>query len=173
MFVYERKKIVDSRGEFSRMYCRDSLMDYGLREKIAQINRSSTVNKGTIRGLHFQHPPSSESKIITCLKGEIYDVAVDLREGSSTFLNHFGIKLNDTDQYSIVIPKGFAHGFQALVNDCEILYLHTSNYNPDAEDGFNPFDSTLSIKWPLETSNISDRDSQLPIINSDYTGITF
>lgn len=124
-----------------------------------------------IRGLHYQEPPFSETKIISCLAGAVYDVAVDLRAGSSTFLQYYGIELNADKPMSIVIPEGFAHGFQTLTSDCQLLYLHTADYAPDAERGFNMFDETIGIEWPLKATQISERDKVLPMIIDDFPGV--
>jgi dTDP-4-dehydrorhamnose 3,5-epimerase len=115
--------------------------------------------------------PFSETKIISCLKGEVFDVIVDLREKSPTFLKWESIILSEQNNDSILIPKGFAHGFQTLCNDCELLYLHDMPYRNDFENGIIFDDSTINIDWPIEISNLSERDKKLPNINSNFKGI--
>lgn len=171
LIVYERSPLVDARGRFERMYCRDTLAEFGLNESITQINRSQTKSAGVVRGLHYQASPNAEAKVISCLAGQVYDVAVDLRPSSSTFLQHFSILLSADKSSTIVIPKGFAHGFQTQTDNCELLYLHTANYEPKSEGGINPFDPLLAIDWPLDVSMVSERDTNLPFIEDDYSGI--
>jgi dTDP-4-dehydrorhamnose 3,5-epimerase len=121
--------------------------------------------------MHSYLKPFSESKIITCLKGEIFDVIVDLRIKSPTYLKWESIILSEQNNDSILIPKGFAHGFQTLCNDCELLYLHDMPYRFDFENGIKFDDSTININWPIEITNLSERDKKLPNINSNFKGI--
>lgn len=172
LFTLEATPFTDNRGYFQRLYCQDTLSEFGVNESINQINHSYTKTKGSIRGLHFQHPPFSETKVISCLAGGIHDVIVDLRTNSATFLKHVHIELTESDSTSIVIPHGCAHGFQTLNNDTQLLYLHTENYAPKYEGGINPLDPTLAIAWPLAVSNISKKDSLLQNIDQDFLGLT-
>lgn len=149
---------VDHRGAFMRMFCASSLSPVLGNRQIAQINHSRTVEKGAIRGLHFQKSPHAEMKLIRCLKGAVYDVAVDIRPESGTYLRHFSIELTADDGKLFVIPEGFAHGFQTLTRDTELLYLHTHHYEPQSEDGLLFDDPVLAISWPLPVSDISERD---------------
>lgn len=168
-----RKPIVDARGFFSRFYCAEAFAAIGLGMPLAQINHSLSRHCGTVRGMHFQHPPHGETKIVTCMAGRIFDVAVDLRHGSRTFLQWFGTELSAANQESLVIPPGFAHGFQTLEDDTEILYLVSAAYNAEAEDGLNPFDPALNIGWPLKASEISSRDAQRGFLDANsYPGLT-
>ena len=166
-----KSKIHDDRGFFSKIYSKEVLLNIGFGDNILQINHTYTNYVGTIRGLHYQMQPFSETKIITCLKGEIFDVIVDLRIKSPTYLKWQSIILSEQNNDSILIPKGFAHGFQTLCNDCELLYLHDMPYRNDFENGIKFDDSTISINWPIEISNISERDKKLPNINSNFKGI--
>lgn len=167
----QRMPIADHRGFLERLFCKDELADSGWNKPIAQINRTLTRKQGAVRGLHFQRPPDAETKLVSCLRGEIFDVAVDLRHGSPTFLRWHGEILSGANNYALVIPEGFAHGFQTLTADCEILYCHTSAYAPQSEDGVNPQDETLAIGWPLAISDISSRDAALPRVTPDYSGV--
>ncbi len=166
-----RKPIIDKRGFFSRFYCAEEFKEIGLESSIAQINHTLTKKKGGIRGMHFQYQPHTETKIVSCLQGEILDVAIDIRSGSATFLQWHAEILSAENGSSLYIPDGFAHGFQALTANCELIYLHTGLYTAEKEGGLNPLDPKLAIDWPLEVSEISERDSKIPMLNSDFHGI--
>lgn len=166
-----RKPIRDARGFFSRFYCAGEFAAIGLGTPLAQINHSFSRLCGTLRGMHFQHPPHSEAKVVTCMAGRIFDVAVDLRQGSQTFLQWFGTELSAENQESLVIPPGFAHGFQTLEDNSEIIYLVTAAYDATAEDGLNPFDPAMGIAWPETVSEVSPRDAQRAFIEREtYPG---
>ena len=140
-------------------------------KNIVQINHSLTCRKGAIRGMHFQYPPKAESKIVRCLAGEIYDVIVDLRENSPTYLKWHGEILSYENMNLMYIPEGFAHGFQTLKENCELLYLHTEFYSPDHEGGVRYNDQKINIRWPLEITEISHKDERHPLLTSDSKGI--
>ena len=167
----DRKVSVDSRGFFSRIFCAEQFKEIGVVKAIAQMNHTLTTNKGTIRGMHFQHFPHSETKIVSCIQGEILDVAVDIRKGSPTFLHWHAEVLSEENQCSLYIPEGFAHGFQALADDCRLLYMHTKPYAPDAEGALNALDPLLAIDWPLAVTAISGRDRSHPMLDSRFTGV--
>jgi dTDP-4-dehydrorhamnose 3,5-epimerase len=169
--VIERKPIGDSRGFLARIFCADQLISAGWHAPIAQINLTVTRKRGTVRGMHFQNAPHAEMKLISCLRGEIFDVAVDLRPNSSTFLKWHAEKLSFENCRALLIPEGFAHGFQALTDDCELLYLHSAPYIPASEAGIRATDSRLGILWPLDFSEISQRDSKHPLIANEFKGI--
>lgn len=139
---------------------------------IAQINHTLTRMKGAVRGMHYQRPPHVEVKVVSCLHGEVFDVAVDLRRGSPTFLQWHGVVLSAANRRSLLIPEGFAHGFQALREDCELIYLHTAPYRPEAEEALNAEDPRLGIGWPLPITELSERDRNHGWIKQDYQGIT-
>ena len=121
--------------------------------------------------MHFQVKPFSEDKLVTCILGEIFDVVIDIRLDSPTFLGHHSQILSSKNSKSLLIPAGFAHGFQALSDDCHILYLHSENYSPDYEKGLNPMDPNLNIKWPLFVEEISEKDKTNPFIDTNFVGI--
>lgn len=171
LIIVERKILEDNRGSFSRLFCTAEFKEIKLKKPIVQINHSITRTKGSVRGLHFQLPPHAEIKIITCLKGEIFDIAVDLRRDSKTFLSWYGEKLTAKNQKSMLIPEGFAHGFQTLTDDCELVYFHTEFYSPESEQAFNVLDPRIGINWPLPITHISDRDETHAFIENDFTGI--
>ena len=170
--LVQRKAIEDHRGFLSRLYCAEEFSEAGIIKKpIAQINHTLTRKKGAVRGLHFQHAPHAETKLVSCLKGEIWDVAVDLRSNSPTFLQWHGEILSAANRKSLLIPEGYAHGFQALTEDCELIYLHTEPYHPEAEGAFNVSDPRLSITWSLPIGELSERDRNHPFVKSDFQGI--
>lgn len=169
-YIIEPNQYEDSRGSFSRVFCKEELS--GIFDgNIAQINHSITAKKGSIRGLHFQYQPNTEVKMVKCIKGSVFDVIVDIRKNSTTFLQWFGTILSCENMCVMHIPKGFAHGFQTLENDAQLLYLHSELYSPDNEGVLNALDPVLSIQWPLPVSDISVRDSTQPMIEKDFKGI--
>ncbi|MEO9590361.1 dTDP-4-dehydrorhamnose 3,5-epimerase family protein [Rhodopirellula bahusiensis] len=171
LIVLERQPIGDHRGFLERMHCDADLGELLDGSSIVQINRTLTQQRGTVRGMHFQQPPHCEKKIVSCLRGEIFDVAVDLRPGSQSYLQWHGATLSESNHRTMFIPEGFAHGFQTLTDDCELLYLHTAFYNAESEAGLNATDSGLAIQWPLEISQRSDRDNRHPKLEDGFNGI--
>jgi dTDP-4-dehydrorhamnose 3,5-epimerase len=171
LMLVQRKAIEDQRGFLSRFYCADEFGEMGIKKSIAQINHTLTRQRGAVRGLHFQHPPHAEAKLVSCLKGEILDVAVDLRRDSPTFLHWHGEILSANNRKSLFIPEGYAHGFQTLTEDCELIYLHTASYHPEAEAALNMADPRLNITWPLPINDISERDRNHPFIGQNFQGI--
>ncbi|HET56878.1 MAG TPA: dTDP-4-dehydrorhamnose 3,5-epimerase [Deltaproteobacteria bacterium] len=170
--VIQRTSVSDERGFLSRLYCADEFSQAGLGKPVVQINHTLTRKKGTARGLHFQHPPNAEWKIITCLRGAIFDVAVDIRKESPSFLRWHGEILTADNLKSLSIPEGFAHGFQALADDCELLYFHTASFEPRAEGALNVNDPLIGIEWPLPITELSDRDKSHPFLQPDFQGIS-
>jgi dTDP-4-dehydrorhamnose 3,5-epimerase len=169
--VIQRKLIEDNRGFLSRFFCAEEFYPLGFNKGISQINHTLTRKKGAVRGLHYQMPPHTEIKLVSCLKGEIFDVAIDLRKGSPTFLHWHGEVLSAGNRRSLLIPEGFAHGFQTLTEDCELIYLHTAPYEQSVEAALNVMDPKLNIVWPLDIAELSDRDSSHPMIKNDFEGI--
>jgi len=169
-FIIEPNKYEDNRGSFSRVFCKKELSTV-FDGTIAQINHSVTAQKGSVRGLHFQYFPSAEVKMIKCIKGSVWDVIVDIREDSSTFLQSYCTILSSENMRTMYIPKGFAHGFQTLEDDAQLLYLHSELYSPDHEGALNVLDSVLGIEWPLPFTDLSERDTNHPMINNDFKGI--
>ncbi len=171
LYRVEYKPIIDHRGFLNRFFCAEEFKEIGLDRPISQMNHTLTREKGSVRGMHFQHPPHAETKIVTCLQGEIFDVAVDLRKNSPTFLEWHAEILNADAPSSLYIPEGFAHGFQTLGEDCKLLYLHSESYTPEFEGALNALDPKLSIKWPLEISERSERDQNHPFLNEGFQGV--
>ena len=169
--LLQRKPIGDERGYLERIFCAEELSELVPGKHILQINHTQTSKQGTVRGMHFQFSPYGETKFVSCLRGEVFDVAVDLRRNSPTFLQWSSEILSAENHKTLVIPEGFAHGFQTLTKDCEMLYLHTAAYCADAEGGLNAQDPRLTIRWPLPIAEQSARDSAHPHLESGYDGI--
>ncbi|MDZ4787677.1 MAG: dTDP-4-dehydrorhamnose 3,5-epimerase family protein [Blastochloris sp.] len=167
-----RKPLWDARGFLERLFCAEELACLAEGESFVQINRTLTREAGTIRGFHYQLPPHAETKWVTCLRGRVFDVAVDLRTESPTFLQWHGEELGGENGKTMVIPKGFSHGFQTLQEDCEMLYFHSTAYCAEAEFGFNALDPRMAITWPLQVTDQSERDKCLPLLLKDFAGIT-
>lgn len=167
----DRTAISDSRGALCRLFCADSLRAAGWTKTVAQINHTLTRRRGTVRGMHLQGAPHAEMKLVTCLKGAVWDVAVDVRSGSSTLLKWHAEMLSAENMRAMLIPEGFAHGFQALTDDCELLYLHSASYVAEAEHGLNPIDPMLAIEWPERMVEMSDRDRNLPLLSAKFEGL--
>ena len=162
---------VDSRGWFARFFCKDEFAQIGHTREWVQLNHSFTLKRGAIRGLHFQHPPFSEIKMVRCIAGSVFDVMIDLRRGSETFLRWYGTELSADNKRMLYIPAGFAHGFQTLADNCELLYHHSEYYRPAAEAGIRYNDLMIGIEWPLPLAEISERDSAHPLLTPQFKGI--
>ncbi len=170
--ILEMDYISDERGSFYRLFCDRELQEVLDGKTIVQINHSMTTTPGSIRGLHFQYPPSSEIKIVRCIRGAVFDVALDLRSNSNSMLRWHGERLSADDNLALIIPQGFAHGFQSLEPNSELLYLHSAHYDPGAEGGVRYNDPSVAIEWPIEISNVSERDRSHPLIKADFAGIS-
>lgn len=169
--VITRAKMSDGRGFLSRLFCEEELSTIGWQGPIAQINETMTFNKGTVRGLHFQRDPSSEIKLVSCIQGRIFDVAVDLRANSPTYLQYISSELSEENNKIMLIPKGCAHGFQALTDNVRMIYCHSAAYEPRVEGGIQISDSKIGIDWPLPLVNLSSRDAGLPNIDQSFKGV--
>jgi dTDP-4-dehydrorhamnose 3,5-epimerase len=161
--VVELEEHVDERGSFARTWCRDEMAAAGLASELAQCSVSRNPRAGTLRGLHFQHAPHEEAKLVRCTRGAIFDVAVDLRQGSETRGRWFGVELDAESGRALYVPEGCAHGFQTLVDDTEVSYMISAPYVPDASAGVRWDDPVLRIAWPeAAIRTISSRDQGLP-----------
>lgn len=169
--LVERQRLGDHRGFLARLFCAGELAEAGWTRPITQINHTMTARKGTVRGLHFQHPPQAEMKLVSCIRGEVWDVAVDLRAESPGFLAWHAERLSAENGRALLIPEGFAHGFQALTDEAELLYCHSAAYAPEAEGGLNPLDPRLAIAWPLEIADMSERDRAHPLLDAGFAGV--
>jgi dTDP-4-dehydrorhamnose 3,5-epimerase len=161
-FLIELEPNFDSRGLFARTWCADEFESAGLPAEILQTNLSQTLRRGAIRGLHYQRPPSREGKVVRCLKGGIFDVIVDIRPDSPTFLRHVGVELTPLNRSALYIPPGLAHGFQTLEPETEIWYQMTDRYQPGLSGGLRWDDPALGIEWPLKPTSMNERDATYP-----------
>jgi dTDP-4-dehydrorhamnose 3,5-epimerase len=166
-----RQQLGDARGFLSRLFCADELQALGWTWPLAQINHTHTRQRGTVRGMHYQLPPHAEAKLVTCLRGEVWDVAVDLRQGSPTFLRWHAERLSADNARTLFIPQGFAHGFQALSDDVDMLYCHSAAYAAGFEAGLNPQDPRLAIDWPLPVQGLSARDAGHALLTVEFEGV--
>jgi dTDP-4-dehydrorhamnose 3,5-epimerase len=162
----------DARGEFARLFCERELEACLQGRKIVQINRSLTRAAGAVRGMHYQRAPHAEMKLVRCTRGRVFDVAVDLRAGSPTFLRWSAHELTAANSHMLVIPEGFAHGFQCLEPESELLYLHTEFYAPAFEGGVAPTDAAIGIRWPLPVVDLSERDRSHPPLTAEFAGLS-
>jgi dTDP-4-dehydrorhamnose 3,5-epimerase len=166
-YVIQTTPFVDHRGTFARFFCERELAQVIGDRKIVNVNLSRSAKKGSIRGMHFQRVPDAEMKFVRCIKGSVFDVAVDLRKGSPTYLAWYGVELSAENMNMVAIPEGFAHGFQTLEDDVEILYLVTAFYSPHSEGGLNYADPQIGIRWPLPLTDISERDLHHPYLRDE------
>jgi dTDP-4-dehydrorhamnose 3,5-epimerase len=169
--IADSPRRTDQRGSFSRWFCEESLLPFLGGRRVRQSNHSCTTTVGAIRGLHFQHPPHCEMKLVRCIRGAVWDVAVDLRAGSPTFLQWHAERLSAADGRMMVIPEGCAHGFQVLEPASELLYLHTADYEPSSEGGVRWNDPRVSIHWPQPVHDLSERDRRHPLLDASFKGL--
>lgn len=170
-YLVELTPFGDSRGWFARTFCKHEFEKIGHTKEWLQLNQSFTNQQGAIRGMHYQLPPFSEIKLVRCIAGAVFDVLIDLRKDSATFLQWFGTELSAENKKMMYIPEGFAHGFQTLSDNCGLIYHHTAFYTPGAEGGIRYNDPAVNIQWPLEVIEISERDQQHPLIDSTFKAI--
>jgi dTDP-4-dehydrorhamnose 3,5-epimerase len=170
-YIIQLQPVRDSRGWFTRTFCKNEFREIGHNKEWVQMNQSYTAMKGSVRGMHYQEPPHGEVKMVRCIRGKVYDVIIDIRKGSSTFLQWFGVELSETGMNMIYIPEGFAHGFQTLTDDCELVYHHSAYYTPGAEKGIKYNDRMVGISWPLEAAEVSERDNAHPSLTDNFKGI--
>jgi dTDP-4-dehydrorhamnose 3,5-epimerase len=170
-YTIEVNPMADERGWFARTFCKNEFSKIGHEGEWVQLNHSFTKQKGALRGMHYQLPPFSEVKLVRCIAGAVFDVIVDIRKDSATFLQWFGVELSAQNKKMIYIPQGFAHGFQTLSNDCELIYHHSAFYTPGAERGIKYDEPLINIQWPLAPTTVSERDQQHPFLNNHFKGI--
>lgn len=171
LHLVDTEPVGDARGRFERLFCERDWSPLRDNLRFVQVNLSTTASLGAIRGLHYQRPPVAEAKLIRCVRGAVFDVAVDLRADSPTFLRWHAVELDEHTPREVFIPEGFAHGFQALTDDAQLLYFHTAPWTPDAEGGLRHDDSALAIKWPMPASSVSQRDSNHPLLAPGFEGM--
>ncbi|MFJ1309551.1 dTDP-4-dehydrorhamnose 3,5-epimerase [Agrobacterium tumefaciens] len=168
--VIELEKRGDDRGFFARLFCEKEFAAEGLETRFVQINNSLSSKRGTLRGLHYQLPPSGEVKVVRAIRGALYDVIVDLRAGSPTFGKWFGAELSAENRMMMYVPRGFAHAFITLTDDTEALYLVSDFYAPECERGLRFNDPALGIEWPIEPVEVSEKDRAWPDFNPEFHG---
>lgn len=157
-FVIDLEPITDARGSFARSFCANEFAAHGLRTTFPQHSRSQNLKKGTLRGMHWQEPPHAEAKVVTCVRGGVYDVCLDLRRDSPAYLKWHGVELTAENRSQLYIPEGCAHGFQALTDNAEISYLISAFWTPEAGRGARFDDPAFGIAWPLPVTEMSDKD---------------
>jgi dTDP-4-dehydrorhamnose 3,5-epimerase len=161
-FLIDLERRSDSRGFFARMWCRQEFAAHGLCARLAQINLSGNLRKGTLRGMHFQRQPHGEVKVVSCTRGAIYDVVLDLRSDSPTYMRWAAVHLTAENHSMLYVPEGCAHGFQTLTDDSEVLYLMSEFHSPAHAMGVRFDDPSFDIKWPLRVESISETDLEWP-----------
>lgn len=171
VFIIDLEVFKDNRGGFARTFCQKEFKAIGFNEPFVQMNHSFNLHKGTLRGMHFQHPPHQETKLIRCIKGKVMDVIVDIRKESPTFLQHLKVELSSTNKRMVLIPEGCAHGFQTLEKNTELIYHHTAFYEPNVDGGLHYNDPLLNITWENSVSIISDKDKNHPLLDTNFRGI--
>lgn len=171
LMVVERHPLGDERGYLERMFCAEEAASLMGGRQVMQVNRTLTARRGTVRGMHYQHAPHAETKWVSCIRGEVFDVAVDIRPDSPTRFQWHAERLSADNHRTLLIPEGFAHGFQTLTDNCEMLYLHTALYAPQSEAGLDALDPALAIMWPLHVIERSPRDQTLPCSSLGLTGV--
>lgn len=163
--------VSDTRGRFTRLFCEQEFAAIRPGLHFSQINLSHTAEEGSVRGMHFQLPPATEAKLVRCLAGRIFDVAVDVRAGSPTFLQWHATELTGDTDRALFIPEGFAHGFQTLTDNVQVLYMHTAPWTPATEAGLPHNDPSIGITWPRPITRVSDRDRSFLQVGSQFSGV--
>jgi dTDP-4-dehydrorhamnose 3,5-epimerase len=171
VYTIEPEIFQDQRGEFFRIYDREGFLKIGFNGEFVQVNRSINKTKATLRGMHYQQKPYDEVKLIQCTRGKIFDVIVDLRKDSATFLKWISLELSEENKLMVFIPGGFAHGFQTLEDDSQLLYFHSTPYSPGHEGAIHYKDEKVGIRWRLPVSVISEKDNNHPVLDSNFKGI--
>lgn len=169
--VVDTEPFIDHRGVFARFFCEKELLEIIGERHFVNVNFSRNIKKGVVRGLHFQYPPKAEMKLVRCIRGSVYDIIVDIRKNSPTFLKWYGVELSAENMKMICIPEGFAHGFQVLEDFSEMLYLHSEFYSKEHEGALNYSDPLLGIEWPLEPTDVSERDRTHKMIDDYFRGV--
>jgi dTDP-4-dehydrorhamnose 3,5-epimerase len=165
--VIELKRLEDDRGFFARAFCRQEFLDAGLEPAVEQCNVSFNHAAGTLRGFHYQLEPAAEAKTIRCHRGAIYDVIVDLRPESPTYLQHYGVELNEDNRLALHIPREFGHAYLTLTDGAETLYQVSTAYTPGAERGLRWNDPALAVAWPGPVRQVSDKDAAWPLVGTE------
>lgn len=169
-YIIELEEKPDHRGFFARTFCAKEFEDHGLKPVVAQCNLSYNHKKGTMRGMHYQVSPAAETKLVRCTRGSIYDVIIDMRPESSTYLSHVGVELSQDNRRALYVPEMFAHGYQALTDGAEVIYQVGEFYTPGYERGLRYNDPFFNIQWPTEVTEISEKDANWPFMRTMTVG---
>lgn len=169
-YIISLNLLTDARGGFARTFCKKEFEQIGHTKEFVQLNHSYNIHKGTIRGMHFQIAPYQEIKLIRCVRGSVLDVIIDLRKDSPTFLRHIAVELSAENKKMMYVPENFAHGFQTLEDNSELIYHHTQFYTPEADTGVRFDDPALKITWPLEPKMVSEKDKNYKLIDYTFKG---
>lgn len=172
LWVIEPEIRSDSRGFLTRLFCKNEFSRINFNEEFVQENLTLTKEKGALRGFHYQSPPFAEKKLVRCISGKVFDIVIDIRKNSHTFLKNFSLELDSEKLNMILIPEGFAHGFQTLADNCLVLYLHSNFYNAKYERGIRYNEPKINISLPLTIKEISERDNNHPYLAKEFEGIT-
>jgi dTDP-4-dehydrorhamnose 3,5-epimerase len=170
-YLIRLQPIQDERGFFVRTFCKNEFEAIGFEKEFVQINQSYNKLKGTLRGMHYQLSPHQEIKLVRCISGSVYDVIIDMRKDSPTYLQYFGAELSAENFCMMYVPEGFAHGFQTLADHTSLLYQHTAFYAPGSEAGLRFDDQRIAINWPMPPACISEKDQQYPYVTESFNGI--
>ncbi len=170
-YIIELEPFIDERGFFARTFCKREFKQIHHTKEFVQFNHSMTSIRGTLRGMHYQVPPNTEIKLIRCIRGKVFDVIIDIRKHSPTFLKHFSLILSEDNMKMIYVPEGFAHGFQTLEDNSQMIYHHSGYYTPQNERGLNYNDPCFKIHWPLPPINMTTKDQNYPLIDNNFKGI--
>ena len=171
--IVGRASLADTRGSLSRLFCAKDLKEIFMNKSVVQINHTLTHRAGTVRGFHYQTGTSAEAKLVICIKGSVLDVAVDLRQNSETLCKAYAVELTAENQKAFYLPRGYAHGFQTLEDDTELIYLHDNFYDPSQEGGVAISDPRLDFQWPRPVSYLSERDASFNFLSNDFEGYRF
>ncbi|WP_276502525.1 dTDP-4-dehydrorhamnose 3,5-epimerase [Terrimonas pollutisoli] len=170
-YLIRLQPIEDDRGFFVRTFCKKEFQGIGHDKEFVQMNQSYNKQKGTLRGMHYQSAPHEEIKLVRCIAGRVYDVIIDLRKESPTYLQHFGAELSEDNFCMLYVPEGFAHGFQTLSDHTSLVYHHTAFYAPGSESGLRYDDKQIGIHWPMTPTCLSEKDKQYPYLTENLNGI--
>jgi len=170
-YLIELERRADDRGFFARMFCQNEFAEAGLSPQFVQINNAFSTKKGTLRGLHYQLPPSAEIKLVRCVRGALFDCIIDIRPDSPTYEKWFGAELDDNNRLAMYVPRGFAHGILTLKTDTEVLYMVSDFYSPERERGLRWDDPHFNISWPFEPQEISPKDLAWPAFDAIFHGV--
>ena len=171
VYIVTPKKIVDARGYYERYFCTEEFKEIGFTDPVKQINHSQSTYKGIIRGFHYQLPPHCEMKLVRCIKGKIFDVALDLRKDSPTFMQHVACELSEDNSKYLLLPEGVAHAFQTMTETSEIIYIVNKMYTPSVDIVINPLDPKVNVKWPVEVNRELSKEITHDFLTEQFEGV--